>query len=251
MRSRTIRLSKSRRMVIDLLHFAKALPTVPVQRRMSIKAVVDARAACREPPQWAAIFIKAYALVGQEYPVLRRAYVKFPWPHLSEYPMTSVSIMFERDYEGEPSLFSLLVKNPAALSLGKLRALIGHGANAPISSVKDFERFLRLAVLPRPLRRLIWWFTLNASRQRGNYYGTFGLSVYSALNVDSLHPLSPLTTLLNYGFIQSDGQVNVRIMYDHRVMDGATVARAMGRLEEILNGPIVQELRSEASPHTE
>jgi hypothetical protein len=94
-------------------------------------------------------------------------------------------------------------------------------------------------------------FTLNSSRQRGNYFGTFRLSVYSALNVDSLHPLSPLTTLLNYGFIQSNGQVNVRIMYDHRVMDGATVARAMGRLEEILNGPIVQELRSEASPHTE
>jgi hypothetical protein len=234
-------------MVIDFLHFARALPTVPVQRRMSIKAVVDARKSCHERPPWSAIFMKAYALVGREYPALRRAYVKFPWPHLCEYPSSTGTIMFERDYEGEPSVFSLLVKDPAALSLGELRVLIGRGATAPIESVKDFSRALRLSALPRPLRRLIWWLGLNIARQRGNYFGTFALSVYSALYVDSLHPLSPLTTLLNYGFIQYDGQVDVRITYDHRVLDGATVARALQRLQDILNGPIVQELRSEVS----
>jgi pyruvate/2-oxoglutarate dehydrogenase complex dihydrolipoamide acyltransferase (E2) component len=41
-----------------------------------------------------------------------------------------------------------------------------------------------------------------------------------------------------------DGHVNVRILYDHRVMDGATVARALGRFEEILNGPVAEEVRS-------
>ena len=60
----------------------------------------------------------------------------------------------------------------------------------------------------------------------------------------SLHPLSPLTTLLNYGVIDGDGRLAVRIMYDHRVMDGATVARALGRLEEILNSVILEEMRS-------
>jgi hypothetical protein len=33
-------------------------------------------------------------------------------------------------------------------------------------------------------------------------------------------------------------------MYDHRVMDGATIARALGRMEEILNSVILEELRS-------
>jgi pyruvate/2-oxoglutarate dehydrogenase complex dihydrolipoamide acyltransferase (E2) component len=37
--------------------------------------------------------------------------------------------------------------------------------------------------------------------------------------------------------------VNVRIIYDHRVMDGADVARALIRLEEVLNGEIVDELK--------
>jgi hypothetical protein len=90
----------------------------------------------------------------------------------------------------------------------------------------------------------VWWLGLNIGRQRANYFGTFGLSVYSALNAESLHPLTPLTTLLNYGVISSDGDVNVRIIYDHRVMNGATVARALGRLEEILNTVVAEELRS-------
>ena len=81
----------------------------------------------------------------------------------------------------------------------------------------------------------MWWICLNIGRQRGNYFGTFGVSVYSALNAELLHPLSPLTSLLNYGVMSSDGVLDVRIIYDHRVMNGATVARALTRLEEILN----------------
>jgi hypothetical protein len=53
-----------------------------------------------------------------------------------------------------------------------------------------------------------------------------------------------LTTLLNYGVIDSDGDVSVRIIYDHRVMDGATVARALARLEQILNTSILGEIES-------
>ena len=98
--------------------------------------------------------------------------------------------------------------------------------------------------MPRPLRRALLWLGLNIGRQRGNYFGTFAVSVYSALNAESLHPLSPVTTLLNYGVISSDGRVDVRIIYDHRVMDGATVARALLRLEEILNSVVLEEVRS-------
>src|SRR5690606_18465479 len=97
----------------------------------------------------------------------------------------------------------------------------------PLAKSKDFRRALCLSALPRPLRRLIWWVGLNVGRQRANYFGTFGLSVYSALGAEALHPLSPVTTLLNYGVIAPDGSVDVRVVYDHRVTDGATVARAL------------------------
>ena len=244
MRGRAVRLSLPRRTVVDLLHFATAIPSVPVQRRMRLKAVASARAACRNRPRWTVIFAKAYALVAREFPDLRRAYVKLPWPMLYEYPMSSANVVIERDYEGEPAVFSILIKDPTVRSLPELGRILEHASTAPINDIKEFRRSLRISALPRPLRRLLWWAGLNWGRQRSNFFGTFAISVYSALGTESLHPLTPLTTLLNYGIIDSEGAVNVRIIYDHRVMDGATAARALARLEQILNTSILDEIRS-------
>lgn len=244
MRGQAIRLSVQRRMVIDLLYFARGIPTVPVQKRMSLAPLVAARAACSERPRWTAIFTKAYALVAQEVPQLRRAYVKIPWPHLYEYPTSKANIIIERDYRGEPALCPVSIKDPAHQPLRDIGRQLQHATTAPLEDIKDFRRWMRFARLPRPLRRMLWWIGLNIGRQRGNFFGTFGVSVYSALNAELLHPLSPLTTLLNYGVMTEDGMVDVRIIYDHRVMDGSTVARALGRLEEILNSVILEEVRS-------
>ena len=121
-----------------------------------------------------------------------------------------------------------------------------HASTAPVEEIKDFRRAMDFARLPRPLRRAFWWICLNFGRQRANYFGTFAVSVYSALQAESLHPLSPITTLLNYGVMSGDGHLDVRIIYDHRVLNGATVARALNRLEEILLGPVLEEVRGQA-----
>ena len=244
MRGRMIRLSVPRRMVIDLMHFASRVPTVPVQKRMDLGKLVAARAACAERPRWTALFTKAYALMARDFPEFRRAYVKLPWPHLYEYPHSNATVIIERDYRGESGLFSISVKDPARQPLADIGRQLHHASTAPVDSIKDFRRTMQFSRLPLPLRRAFWWICLNFARQRGNYFGTFGVSVYSALNAESLHPLSPLTTLLNYGVMSRDGQLDVRIMYDHRVMNGATVARALGRLEEILNTSMVEEVRA-------
>jgi hypothetical protein len=244
MRGRSIPLSVPRRMVIDLLYFARGIPTVPVQKRMSLGALVAGRAACRERPRWTAMFTKAYALVADEFPELRRAYVKLPWPHLYEYPVSKATIYIERDYHGEQAVLPVSIKDPARRSLADIGHAIEHATTAPVEDIKDFRPGIRLVRLPRPLRRLAWWLGLNIGRQRGNFFGTFAISVYSALHAESLHPLVPLTTLLNYGVMSGDGVLDVRIIYDHRVMNGATVARALGRLEEILNSVILDEVRS-------
>ncbi len=88
------------------------------------------------------------------------------------------------------------------------------------------------------------WLGLNLARTRAAQFGTFGLSVYSSLGAESLHPISPLTTTLTYGVIGANGRVNVRLVYDHRVLDGGTVARALAALEAEMNGSILNELRS-------
>jgi hypothetical protein len=250
MRGRMVRLSVPRRMVGDLLYFARGIPTVPVQKRMSLAPLAAARAACRERPRWTTLFPKGYALMAQEFPEFRRAYVKIPWPHLYEYPASNATVIIEREYDGEPGLFSISIKDPARQPLREIGRQLDHASTAPVAEIKDFRRTIHFTHLPRPLRRAFWWICLNIGRQRGNYFGTFGVSVYSALQAESLHPLSPLTTLLNYGVISSDGIVDVRIIYDHRVMDGATVARALGRLEQILNAAVKDEVSATAQVPT-
>lgn len=248
MRGLAIPLSRPRRLVCDLLHFAAGVPTVPVQRRMSLAPVVAARQAAADRPSWTAVFVKAFALVAAEFPQLRRAYCKFPWPHLYEYPASVAAVTVERDYRGEKAVLTVRIKDPARRPLAEVARLIRDGTTTPVEQAKDFRRALWVSGLPRPVRRLFWWIGLNVGRQRANYFGTFGVSVYSALGAESLHPLSPLTSTLNYGVFAADGSVDVRLIYDHRVTDGATVARALARLEEVLTTAIRDELLAKPTP---
>jgi|SRR5579884_1044468 len=244
MRGTAITLSRAKRLVLDVLYFSRGIPTVPVQKRMCITPLLEARAACGARPRWTAIFVKAYALLAREFPELRRVYVKLPLPHLFEYRSSIASVVVEREYRGELAIFTQVILNPAARSIEDLMRIVENGATMPVDEISEIRRALRVAALPFPLRRLVWWLGLNLTRYRARFFGTFGLSVYSALKAESLHPLMPVTTLLNYGVIDAEGNVNVRIIYDHRVMNGATVARALNRLEEILNTAMVEELRA-------
>lgn len=248
MRGRTVPLSRARKMVGELLHFAAGVPTVPVQRRMNLAPVAAARRACTERPSWTVLFSKAFSLVAVEFPQLRQAYCKFPLPHLYEYPSSVAHVAVERLYEGEPTVFGLLVKDIEHKSLSQIAALVQRARAAPLDEIVCFRRALRTAGWPRPVRRVAWWFGLNLGRQRANYFGTFAVTVYSGLGAESLHPLTPLTTSLNYGVIAPDGTVDVRLIYDHRVLDGATVARALARLEHVLNTTIRSEIATTAVP---
>jgi hypothetical protein len=242
MRGTRIPLSRPRRVIIDLMHFAAAVPTIPVQRRMNLGPVAAARRRCADRPPWAAIFAKAFALVAADVPGLRRAYCKFPSPHLYEYPASVASVAIEGDYHGEQAVFFLTVKNPAARPVADIGRLIRAAAAGPATDRRGFRNAMRIAGLPRPLRRLLWWVGLNVGRQRANRFGTFGVTAYPALGAESLHPLSPLTATLTYGPIGPDGHADVRLVYDHRVLDGATVARALVRMERVINSQVVAEL---------
>ncbi len=139
-------------------------------------------------------------------------------------------------------MFFIQIREPEHHTAEQLDDFIQDCKVRPIERIGTFRRALRLARLPRPLRRFLWWLGLNLrGYYRAQNWGTFGVSVYSSLGAESLHPLSPLTTALNYGVIDEDGTVDVRITYDHRVMDGSTIA-PLAELEQALNGPVTNSL---------
>lgn len=246
MRGRAIKLSPGRRLVCDLMSFSKNIPRITVQRRLDIGPVAQARQALDPRPSWTAIFLKGFALLAQEMPDLRRAYVKLPWPHLYEYPSSIASLAYEREHGNERVVLLDRINKPETQSIAQLVGKIRASQSRPVMEVKEFRRALGMARAPTPVRRFLMWLGLNIGRQRARYFGTFQLSVYSGLGAESLNPLTPLTTLLNYGQIDGHGSVDVRLHYDHRVMDGANVARALERLEAIMNTVIADELRNQS-----
>ncbi|MGB7119244.1 MAG: acyltransferase, partial [Bradyrhizobium sp.] len=57
-----------------------------------------------------------------------------------------------------------------------------------------------------------------------------------------LQALSPGPFLLSYGRVGPDNRIDVILRWDHRVTDGAVVARVLTRLEQVLNTEISAEM---------
>jgi pyruvate/2-oxoglutarate dehydrogenase complex dihydrolipoamide acyltransferase (E2) component len=92
------------------------------------------------------------------------------------------------------------------------------------------------------------WQKLDISgKQRAKYIGTFGFTNYGMLGAESLHPLGPTTTVMTLSPISPDGDVTVKLVYDHRVLDGSYVARSLAHLQEVLHQTILPELQGNSS----
>ncbi|HEY1377789.1 MAG TPA: hypothetical protein VGF55_13405, partial [Gemmataceae bacterium] len=114
----------------------------------------------------------------------------------------------------------------------------------PVEQVGAFRQILRLGRLPWPARRFVFWQTLTLSGfKRAKRFGTFMVSSQGGLGADQEHPIAPVTTYLTFGPIR-EGRVTARLIYDHRVMDGRDIARALVDLEAAVNGEVVAELQA-------
>jgi hypothetical protein len=244
-KGRYLSLTGPRRFIGDLVHFAHKVPSAPVSRLFDVSTLVDPRARHPFRPSWACLFMKAYALVGAQYAPLRRSYLEFPWPRFYEHPWMNCALAIERTYLGEEGVFVGIFRAPEQQSLVQIQDALSWYKNEPLERVGFYRQALRFSHVPTPLRRMFWWVTLNMSGyKRCKRFGTFGLSSYGNLGAENLHPISPLTTTLTYGPVDPPtGRVVVKLIYDHRVLDGAYIARRLGDIEEALNGPIQDELR--------
>jgi hypothetical protein len=238
-------ISLPRRIIADLSHFASRTPNGVIRRRLNVAEAMQARTTAATRIAWPVLFLKAYAVAARDIPELRRAYCKFPWPHFYEHPFTVASLVIERPHEGEAALFLARVKQPDMLPLPELDALVRRLKDAPVPEVRDFRRALLVARLPLPLRRVLWWLGLNIGRQRASHFGTAAMSVLGGQDVEIVYAVSPWTLLLSYGPIAPDGSVTATVSFDHRVMDGAVVARLFDRLQTELDGAIAAELRAD------
>lgn len=241
-------LSITRRMISELMRVCRHMPIITIEQRMNLAELVAARNALANPPSWVALFAKAFALVAARRPELRRAYMPYPWPHFYETEGSIASIAVERDYQGESAVFFGQFFRPDGQSLEQLQEAIRNWRELPVDKVRDFRRILKFMRVPNPFRRLGWWYaTQVAGRHRVRHFGTFGISTTASSGATCNNLIAPVPLTLNYGLIADDGTLDVRLHFDHRVLDGMPAARALAELERELQTRILDELRSLAS----
>jgi hypothetical protein len=205
---------------------------------------LEARALAAQPPGWAAIFVKAFSLVAKDQPVLRTLYAKWPWPSFYELPSSVAMVAIARVEDGQDCVLPQKVPAADELPLTEIDAQIRHAKDAPLAEVPAFRKMLWVTRLPLPLRRLMWLLGLNFGRQRANWFGSFGVTSVAAYGAGELHALSPGPFVLSYGAVDPGQTIDVLIRWDHRITDAALVAKALTRLEQVLNTEIAAELRT-------
>jgi len=201
----TTSLPAGRGCVNDIAVLALDIPLFPVDRLMRLDAVAAARSAAAVRIGWAAIFLKAYALVTDEMPAR--------------------------------------LARPDTMPLPLLQQSIDQFVTRPVDQV--FARQLQLEGVPGWLRRTILrWNMRSAAPKRATRIGTFSLSTLAGFSATNRFHPTICTTSLSYGPLDGDGRCIVTVIADHRVLDGATAAKALARLEEVLATEIVAELRT-------
>jgi hypothetical protein len=233
-----------RRLVADLMHASLRIPFVSLHRPLDIRPLLEARALAAQPPGWAAIFVKAFSLVAKDEPILRTLYAKWPWPSFYELPRSIAMVAIARVEDGQDCVLPQKVPAADTVPLIEVDAQIRHAKDAPVHEVPSFRKILRVTRLPLPFRRLMWLVGLNFGRQRANWFGSFGVTSVAAYGAGELHALSPGPFILSYGVVEQDQTIDVVIRWDHRITDAALIAKALNRLEQVLNGEIAAELRA-------
>ena len=243
MRGKVRKISMPRRLVADLMHASIGVPFVSLTRSLNVRQLVEARALAARPPGWAAIFVKAFSVVARDEPILRTLYVRWPWPSFYELPSSIAMVAIARVEDGQDCVLPQKVPAPDTLPLAEIDAQIRHAKNAPLADIPAFRKTLRVTRLPLPVRRLMWQVGLNFGRQRANWFGSFGVTSVATYGAGELHALSPGPFVLSYGVVEPDLTIDVVIRWDHRITDAASMAKALTRLEQVLNTEIAAELR--------
>jgi hypothetical protein len=236
-----------RRLVTDLVRFADTVPSATIERRMNLSRLITARQVFTPSPTWSAILMKAYALVAARTPELRTSYLKFPWPRFYEHAINIATLNLDRQLADERVVLQVHIPSPETRTLRQLDVLIHDYQQQPVENIPEYRTAVRMSRVPWPIRQWLWWGALNVfGSTRCHHFGTFSISSVGSQGSGILHLGTLLTSTLHYGMLDSAGGMAVRVSFDHRVLDGATVAGALEEMETVLLSDVLDECTKSA-----
>jgi hypothetical protein len=186
-----------------------------MQGRFLLAPVAAARATAIPCPSWQAIFIKGLAHVSAANALLRRCFLSWPWPRIYQHSKTVAVVPVERNNEQGVHL----LRQPETLRLAEIDAAL---ASSPT---------------PLPAGLILRLGTAWSGRYRARSSGT--------LNVAAGWQQVPqeLTPTLHHGPIHNNGEVDICLTYDPRVLCELDAARILTALEDSLQERVLTELR--------
>jgi hypothetical protein len=231
-----------RRWMHDIIHNGKKAHVMGCSWRINVAPLLAARGARLPPAGWTAIWMKSLALVGRRRPELRTLYMPLPWARLYIHRDMVCTVVIERTWQDVAAVFFEQVAAPDRRSLRELDEMLRQLKQQPVESVGSFRRLIRYARLPVLLRRLIWSLALGWSGPlRMRYFGSAALNPFP-VGGHVTQSAMPVSFMLYIGLIESNGDAEIQIFYDHRVMNGVEVYRIVRDLEATMNRDIVAEL---------
>jgi hypothetical protein len=241
--SRWIPLTSERALVLDIVDFARRIPYFPVEKTFCLADVADLRAAKQPRIAWSALFLKAYALVAADRPVLRQSFVRWPWPRLAESSECVGIVAINREHLGVDRLCWGSFRSPEQRKLAELSRHLRWYQEQPLEVA--FPKQLQFSRLPQWLRRLVLWWNLDfVAAKRVTRLGTFSISSLAGQQALNRNHPSLLTSSLTYGPLDPNGIAVVTLLCDHRVLDGVAAAAALADLETAMQHEILRELSS-------
>jgi hypothetical protein len=148
MRGTVRKISLPRLFIVDLMRASMRVPFVSLARALNVRQLIEARALLAQPPGWAAIFVKAFALVAKDEPVLRTLYAKWPWPHFFELPRSVGMVAIARVEDGQDCILPEKVAAADEMPLTEIDAQIRRAKQAPIEEIPNFRKILMATRLP-------------------------------------------------------------------------------------------------------
>lgn len=245
-----IALTNGRRLVNDVIEMANKTPLAAVACDWDLRDVAQLRRMAKPKISWNVIVMKAFAAVGERYPVLKQGYVSFPWGHFYEHHQSVAMMTIVREYRGEERLLFARFNEPNNHTLIELQEQYDAYRKSPIDEIKQFRHQVTFARFPKIVRRFAWWALFNVwPVKRAFHMGTFGMSISGHRGAYGTKHLGPNTATIGVDPFPRKGVSRALLTFDHRVIDGAPATKIVLLTRQIMNTAIRQELAKMAGVH--
>ena len=198
----------------------------------------------RPVPTYVAYVLAAYGRTLAEFPNLNSYLRLYPITRLALYQGVDISLTIERDWNGRRIVLLGLLREAQAASVEAVHAFLQERREKPLEELDEFARYRLLLKVPVFLRWHL--FQLLVKPFPGllrQMVGTTAFTSIGRFGSTATTPLSPRACTLSLGKVEDRPRAKqgavvaalsawLTVTYDHRVADGAEVARFGNLLRE-------------------